>query len=176
MRVLDIGAGNGKTCRRQFPEADIVTLDADANTHPDIVHDITTPFLPALGKFDAVYCSHVLEHIDRVKVLPTIKNIADVLVDGGDFYVIVPALEWAMAELMKPKPSPVVIAHIFGQQDTPYQYHRCGFTLPMLRRVCMTAGLAIIAAQQGNFLIDMEGGGSFPAVQDIVVARKVSKS
>ena len=94
MQVLDVGCGDKQQCRTIFPDAKITTLDIDPETKPDVVADITEP-LKLKRKFDAVFMSHVIEHIPRLEVVPTIHNAAEVLKVGGKIYIITPSLEWA---------------------------------------------------------------------------------
>jgi predicted SAM-dependent methyltransferase len=41
-----------------------------------------------------VYCSHVLEHLDRVSAVVALKNTLAMFEPGGTFRLVVPDLEW----------------------------------------------------------------------------------
>lgn len=56
----------------------------------DIVRGLPVPAESA----NAVYCSHVLEHLDRASLEVALKNTIRMLKPGGVFRLIVPDLEW----------------------------------------------------------------------------------
>lgn len=49
----------------------------------------------------AVYCSHVLEHIDRESVVIALKNTYTMLRPGGVFRLVVPDLAWRAEEFVR---------------------------------------------------------------------------
>ena len=172
MRVLDIGSGPNSVASITFAGAEVLRLDVDPELNPDVVHDITKPFPEDLhNTFDAIYCSHVLEHIPRAEVINTLKNLVAPLKPGGELWVIVPAMEWAARELLKDTPSPVVVPFIYGGQSNEWQYHKCGFTLNLLRQLFVLAGFVPRQAYQSPFTIT-SGDKDFPALQNIVIGMK----
>lgn len=79
---LDIGAGARS-------EDGYLTLDVSPYFLPDLVADAARlPFKD--GSFEAVRCYHVLEHIDRRKLVPTINEMWRVLRVGGIAEIEVP--------------------------------------------------------------------------------------
>ncbi len=58
-----------------------------------VVHDLRRPLPVADGSVDAVYHSHVLEHLDRDRVAPFLAEVRRVLRVGGVHRVVVPDLE-----------------------------------------------------------------------------------
>lgn len=64
---------------------------------PDIFHDIRKPFPFDPGSVDAVYCGHILEHIELSEVPTVLDNIRRVLKPGGMLGVVGPCLELARA-------------------------------------------------------------------------------
>ena len=56
-------------------------------------HDLRRPLPFDAGSFDAVYCSHVLEHLPHRQALPFVRECRRVLASGGVFRVVVPDLE-----------------------------------------------------------------------------------
>jgi SAM-dependent methyltransferase len=56
----------------------------------DIVGGLPVPARSAAG----VYCSHVLEHIDRASIAVALKNTLEMLQPGGLFRLVVPDLGW----------------------------------------------------------------------------------
>jgi SAM-dependent methyltransferase len=170
--LLDVGAGTQDTAQFFFPNATVLRLDADPEFNSDYVHDIREPFPDEIkGKFDIVFLSHVLEHIDRALVHDTVMGLKSCLKDGGELWIIVPSLEWVGHELTKDRPSPVTIAALYGSQTNEWQYHKTGFTLFHLRTLIEKVGMIPRQAYQGPFTVTM-GGKDFQAVQNIVVAKR----
>ena len=174
--LLDVGSGNEGTAAYFFPEAAIERMDADAEFNPDFVHDIREPFPEgALGKYEVLFLSHVLEHIERSKVGVVLANLKSALKDGGELWIIVPSLEWVGRELTKDKPSPVTLAAIYGSQTNEWQYHKSGYTLYLLRQLIMKSGMIARQAYQGPFTVTMNGK-DYPSLQNIMVAMRHDES
>ena len=170
--LLDIGAGAEGTAQAFFPEAVIFRLDADPEVNPDFVQDIREPFPEELhNRFDIVFASHVLEHVERHRVPETVGHLKSALRDGGELWLLVPSLEWVANELRKDQPSPATIAAIYGMQSNPYQYHKSGFTLFMLRKIIERVGLIPRRAYQGPLTITLNGK-PYDALQNILVAMR----
>ncbi len=170
--LLDVGAGGEETAVFFFPNATILTLDIDDDFNSDYVHDIREPFPDEIkGKFDIVFLSHVLEHIDRVKVYDTVTYLKSALKDGGELWLIVPSLEWVGQELRKDRPSPITLAALYGSQSNEWQYHKTGFTLYNLRTLIEKVGMVPRQAYQGPFTVELNKK-EYPAVQNILVAMR----
>ena len=58
-----------------------------------VVHDLRRPLPVADGSVDAVYHSHLVEHLDRNRVAPFLAEVRRVLRVGGLHRVVVPDLE-----------------------------------------------------------------------------------
>jgi SAM-dependent methyltransferase len=171
-RLLDVGSGQEGTAQAFFPQAVIFRLDVDPELHPDYLHDIREPFPEELrGSFDIVFASHVLEHVERHRVLDTVTNLKGALKDGGELWIMVPSLEWVANELRKDQASPATIAAIYGMQSNEWQYHKCGFTLFMLRQIIEKAGLIPRRAYQGPLTITMNGK-EYASLQNILVSMR----
>ena len=52
------------------------------------------------GSAKAVYCSHVLEHIDRTSIVTALRNTYRILRPGGVFRLVVPDLAWRAEEFV----------------------------------------------------------------------------
>lgn len=61
---------------------------------PIIAHDLTKGIPAPASTVDAVYHSHVLEHIPRAAVSSFLREIRRVLKPGGIHRIVVPDLEW----------------------------------------------------------------------------------
>lgn len=175
MKILDIGSGVASVAALVFSDVkdkEIVRMDANESLKPDIVHDITTP-LPEnlLGQFDVVYVSHVLEHIDRLKVIQTLAFLSKALKNMGEMWVIVPSMEWAASEILHGRDGLHTQGMIWGGQNTEWDYHRCGFTLASLRQLFEILQLVVRKAYQSPFGIVM-GENEFKCVQNVVIGAR----
>ena len=96
-RVLDIGCATGGLLH----ELQLVGFERLVGVDPSAacveygrqrfeleMHQGTLAELPAIGRFDLVIVSHVLEHVERVA--DAVASIASVLAPGGEVYVEVP--------------------------------------------------------------------------------------
>ncbi len=50
---------------------------------------------------DGVYCSHVLEHLDRTSMVKALGNTFDILKPGGVFRLVVPDLSWRARDFLE---------------------------------------------------------------------------
>lgn len=66
-------------------------LDIDPKHSPDIVADMRD--MGDIGPFDALYCSHALEHLYPHEVQPALEGFRRALKPGGHALIIVPDLE-----------------------------------------------------------------------------------
>lgn len=184
VQILEIGRGiEGHTVidvENMFSHLEdkkITLCDTNPEYEPDIVHDIRDPF-PAewWEHFDIVVLSHVLEHIEYFKVIPTLKNIRDVMRSGGEMWIFVPSLEWVCQEIEADRETVALQASLYGGQFNDNEYHKSGFTLNTLRQVVETIGFIVRKAHQSIFNIQFDGEGMEPqqyqAVQNVVVAMR----
>lgn len=176
MKVLDVGCGSESVAAIIFKDEEhleVTRMDANKDLAPDVLHDITLEFPENLqAQFDVVYASHVLEHIDRVSVIPTLANLASGLKDYGELWVVVPSMEWAAQEILEQRDGVHIQGMIWGGQNTPWDYHRCGFTLAALRQLFEINGLVVRKAYQSPFGIVM-GGREFACVQNVVIGARI---
>lgn len=92
---LHVGCGVEKA---PFHGWETVKLDLDPALRPDILasfidmRDIRTGNLVPGDMYDAIWCSHTLEHIALFEVAPALKQFLRVLKKGGTAYIVVPDL------------------------------------------------------------------------------------
>jgi predicted SAM-dependent methyltransferase len=177
LRVLDVGAGRDSVAPALLSlteehNYELVTIDADDETEPSYVHDITKEFPEELNdSFDLVVCSHVLEHIPRDGVGKTFDNIKKTLVNHGELWVLVPSIEWVAGEILDGRHNIAVEANIYGSQASPYQFHRCSFTLQTLRFLFEQSDLLIKRAFQAPYVVTFNEK-EFICLQNIVIGAR----
>lgn len=175
MKILDVGSGANSVAAQVFAhieDKEIVRMDADESLKPDVLHDITQELPEHLhGQFDIVYVSHVMEHIDRIKVIQTLVYLSKALKNLGEMWVIVPSMEWGAQEILNGRDGLHIQGLIFGGQNTPWDYHRCGFTLSSLRTLFEIIGLVVRKAYQSPFGIVM-GDQEVNCVQNVVIGAR----
>jgi len=96
MRVLNIGAGGDIAIPKHYENWDVTTLDIDASVKPDIVVDIRDMMSLEPHQFDAVYGSHVLEHVYPHEIQQVLAGIYRVLKDAGFIELRVPDCQAAI--------------------------------------------------------------------------------
>lgn len=81
---------------------------------------------------DAVYASHVLEHVPQQKVINTMSGIARILKKDGKFFCSVPDLDILSRLLIHEKLDVQQKYHVmrmmFGGQVDEYDFHYIGYT------------------------------------------------
>lgn len=109
-------------------------LDIDPGHSPDVVASMTD--MGAIGSFDALYCSHALEHLHSHEVATAVAEFARVLRPGGFAVVFVPDLEDVQPThdvLFVAAAGPITGHDLYYGHgglipSMPYMAHRSGFT------------------------------------------------
>ena len=84
MRVLNIGAGPKTTpIPPHYDGWEVVRLDTEAENEPDLLMDAIELDTLEPGQFDAVYASHLLEHIYPADLERFMAGVWHVLTDDG---------------------------------------------------------------------------------------------
>ena len=96
-KVLNVG-GNNKLIPLppHFAGFEHLLLDIDPKGSPDIVCDARNLTSLEGGQFDAIYCSHNLEHYYRHDVPKVLAGFLHVLKDGGFADIRVPDINEVM--------------------------------------------------------------------------------
>ena len=184
-KVLNVG-GNSKEI--QIPEAfggwQHVMLDIDPAVRPDVVCDARNLATLKGSEYDAVYCSHNLEHYFHHDVSRVLAGFLHVLKDDGFAYIRVPD----MAELMRtvvrdgrdiedvlyqsPAGPIAVIDVIYGlrteiaSSGNDFFAHKTGFTRKSLAAALRLAGFQFVFSRTGNLEVTAVAFKNQPGASD----------
>jgi len=148
--ILDLGSGEDKRLEKQWPKATILRLDILPLLKPDIVADLR--WLPLADEsVDWAYSNHTLEHIPWSQVELTLAEWVRVIKSGGVLRVGVPDLGWIAQQILWGHITDGTQAGIYGSQHNEYEFHRSGYTLPLLVGLMENAGLMPIEAERQQF-------------------------
>lgn len=110
----------------------------------DIVGTVTDLSACADGAADAVYASHVYEHLSNREIGLALREAWRVLMPGGTIMIAVPDLEVLAKMLTHPALNIQDRWHvqrmIYGGQIDAYDFHKSGFTFDLLSAVLAEAG------------------------------------
>jgi ubiquinone/menaquinone biosynthesis C-methylase UbiE len=168
-RVLNVG-GNSKAIQLppQYLEFEHLLLDIDPKGSPDIVCDARKLTTLEGAQFDAVYCSHNLEHYYRHEVQEVLAGFLYVLKDGGFAHIRVPDIQEVMRQtiergldiddvLYQSAAGPIMVLDVlYGysvqieQSGQEFYAHRTGFTQKSLLNALGKAGFSKIYSGVGN--------------------------
>lgn len=172
-KVLNVG-GNSKAIPLppQYAGFEHLLLDIDPRGSPDIVCDARELATLADGQFDAVYCSHNLEHFYRHDVPRVLAGFLHVLKQGGFVQVVVPDIGEVMLQavtrnldiedvLYQSAAGPISVLDVlygFGieieRSGQDFFAHKTGFTEKSLLAVLQAAGFSSVMSRTGNMEVD----------------------
>jgi SAM-dependent methyltransferase len=168
-KVLNVG-GNSKAIPLppQYAGFEHVLLDIDPTGKPDIVCDARRLTTLDSRQFDAVYCSHNLEHYYRHDVPKVLAGFLHTLKDGGVAHIRVPDIGEVMRvsvekgldiedELYQSAVGPIMVMDvIYGytvqveQSGREFFAHKTGFTQKSLLKALCLAGFTRMYRIQGE--------------------------
>jgi len=141
-------AGSGLDSAPQWRDSGyaVVRLDINPAAAPDIVASMTD--VGPIGPFDAVYCSHALEHLYPHEVPKALSEFYRVLKPGGVCIVLVPDLEGVPAtEDVLPGASLSGLHLYYGDArlipEQPSMAHHSGFVARTLGKAMEAAGFTV---------------------------------
>ncbi len=168
-KLLNVG-GNSKDI--PLPENyrgwENVLLDIDPRGKPDVVCDaraLTT--LPGAA-YDAVYCSHNLEHYYRHDVPKVLAGFRHVLTDAGFAHIRVPDMGEVMRQVVQKSmdiddvlyqspAGPITVRDVFygygveiERSGNEFFAHKTGFTQKSLVRMLESCGFPVVFSMTGN--------------------------
>jgi predicted SAM-dependent methyltransferase len=170
-RLLNAGSGPGPARRiaRLVSEQgwEEVRFDIDPEVKPDVegsILDLGVSFEPQT--FDAVWSSHVLEHLYAHEVFPTLRQLHRVLKADGFALIMTPDLESVAHFIVEHgiaaiaysspagpiRPLDMLYGHSRAIEDGHhYMAHRTGFTAERLGNLLLMAGFATVSVRTENF-------------------------
>lgn len=171
--VLNVG-GNTKEIPlpEQYAGFEHLLLDIDPKGSPDILCDARKLKTLEPGQFDAVYCSHNLEHYYRHDVKEVLTGFLHVLKEGGTAQIIVPDIEDVMRVTLErgldiddvlytSQAGPIMVLDVlygYGveieRSGHDFYAHKTGFTQKSLRNALRNAGFAKIYSGAGGLEIN----------------------
>lgn len=113
-RVLNVGGGPSRQLPSLYAGWTQVLLDIDPAVKPDVCCDAKQLRTMKGGQYDAVYCSHNLEHFYRHDVPIVLAGMRHVLKSDGFIHIAVPDV----LALMK--------AVVDGRRDIMDAWYQCG--------------------------------------------------
>lgn len=160
-RLLNVG-GSSKSIQLppEYTGFEHVLLDIDPQGAPDILLDGRQLGELAAAQFDAIYCSHNLEHYFRHDVPKVLGGFFHVLKPGGFAQIRVPDLTELMRRVVQGKIdleetlyvspagpiAPIDVIYGFGRQietsGVDFFAHKTGFSSQSLARAVERAGFA----------------------------------
>lgn len=172
-KVLNVG-GNSKAIPLPAPYAgyEHLLLDIDPTGQPDICCDARTLTTLAPAQFDAVYCSHNLEHYYRHDVARVLAGFAHVLKPGGFVQIRVPDMGEVFRQavqrgldiddpLYQSAAGPIMVLDvIYGfslqieRSGQEFFAHKTGFTQKSLLLALQRAGFEAIYSGTGNLEVN----------------------
>jgi predicted SAM-dependent methyltransferase len=169
-RVLNAGSGalSARSLHPAFtPEVWQETrLDIDAANRPDVVGSVTDLSAFARGTFDAVWSSHILEHLYAHQVASALEEFRRVLKPDGFALITSPDIEAVAAMIVEKgldhvayvsQAGPITpLDMLYGHTASiahgrVYLAHKSGFTAALLGNRLVEAGFSPVYAKRERF-------------------------
>jgi len=170
-RVLNAGSGF-RSSRQLHPVFSSenwkqISLDIDPTTEPDIVSSITDlQGVVLTSSFDAVFCSHTLEHLHAHEAPLAISEFKRVLKNDGFALIRSPDLETAASLIVErgaehvayqsPAGPITPLEMLFGHtvsiaRGRTNMGHKTGFTCASLGKLLLAGGFPTVLAKRESF-------------------------
>jgi hypothetical protein len=172
-KVLNVGGGTKDIpLPPEYADFEHVFLDIDPRAQPDIVCDARKLVILEPHQFDAVYCSHNLEHYYRHDVMRVLKGFMHVLKEGTFAQIRVPDIHEVMRitlercldiddVLYTSNAGPITVLDVlygYGveieRSGHDFFAHKTGFTEKSLTQALLRAGFLKVFSVHGNFEIN----------------------
>jgi len=168
-RVLNVG-GNNKAIALPEPYRgwENVLLDIDPRGNPDVVCDARELTTLQGAAYDAVYCSHNLEHYYRHDVPKVLAGFRHVLKDAGFAHIRVPDMGEVMRQVVQKSmdiddvlyqspAGPITVRDVFygygleiERSGNDFFAHKTGFTKKSLVQMLGSCGFPFVFSTAEN--------------------------
>jgi hypothetical protein len=172
-KVLNVG-GNSKDIAipMQYNGWQHILLDIDPKGNPDIVCDARDLISLAGNEYDAIYCSHNIEHYYRHDVRRVLLGFVHVLKAEGFAHVRVPDIDALMRIVVEKKmdiddflyqspAGPITVQDVFygygveiKRSGNDFFAHKTGFSPKSLTKILNECGFPIIYMGGGGIEIE----------------------
>ncbi len=144
-------------------------LDIDPKGNPDVICDARQLTTLKASEYDAIYCSHNLEHYHHHDAIKVLQGFLHVIKEDGFVHIRVPDMKELMTTVVEKNldiddflyqsPSgPIMVRDvIYGwvvqiqQSGQDYYAHKTGFTPLSLRKILHQVGFSHVYIGNGNF-------------------------
>jgi hypothetical protein len=169
-RVLNVGGGSKTIALPAVYQGwEHILLDIDPRDSPDLVCDARELATLPAATYDAVYCSHNLEHYYRHDVPKVLAGFRHVLKDDGFAEIRVPDLADLMQTVVKrgldvddllyqSPAGPITVRDVlYGlgaeieRSGNDFWAHKTGFTKKSLTAMLVRCGFPVVYNGTGNF-------------------------
>ncbi len=169
---LNVGGNNKAVALPQWCDGfEHLLLDIDSKGNPDIVMDARKLVELEQSQFDAIYCSHNLEHYYRHDVSKVLAGFLSVLKEGGWAHIRVPDIQALMKTVVEKNmdiedvlyvssSGPIMVLDVLygfsleiegSGQD--FYAHKTGFTRKSLLRILHEIGFSKVYVACNNYEI-----------------------
>jgi ubiquinone/menaquinone biosynthesis C-methylase UbiE len=173
-KVLNVG-GNNKSIQlpAHFAGFEHLLLDIDPRGKPDVLCDARELATQEADQFDAVYCSHNLEHYYRHDVQKVLAGFLHVIKDGGFAHIRVPDIAEVMRLTVENKldiddvlytspAGPIMVLDVlYGysveieSSGQDFYAHKTGFTEKSLLAALDKAGFSMASSNLENLEVNV---------------------
>jgi ubiquinone/menaquinone biosynthesis C-methylase UbiE len=175
MRVLNVGGGTKAIAIPVLYNGwEHVLLDISPAGKPDILADARDLWKQPAAQYDALYCSHNLEHFYPHDAFKVLSGFRHVLKPGGFAHIVVPDVGQVMrdfvhgkleidAPLYEVKAGPITVHDVLygygkaiAQSGQDFYAHKMGFTPSLLSRMLRQVGFQqqTVRADPSNWEIE----------------------
>lgn len=170
MRVLNVGGCNKHIAiPAHFDGWEHHLLDIEKNDEVDVVCDARDMSSIESGSYDAVYCSHNLEHFYRHDLPAVLAGFKRVVKDDGFIHIVVPNMQAVFKHLIESgtdiddvmyesAAGPIrAVDMIYGLESfiansfNDFMCHKNGFTPKSMAKVLFMNGFEHVFIGNGNF-------------------------
>lgn len=128
-----------------------LNVDCDEQVRPDYVLDLgMDPWPWDEGSVDRIESYHLIEHLAAAEGRRLIEESHRVLRSGGRIAVECPDLRAAIDRWSGNGECVRHLKHVFGNQTSPWQFHKWGYTRETLSRLMRQSGLRVKSAGDGT--------------------------